>query len=71
MVRLIIFCTSNRLKMLKNTDYYVDVTVIRHNLLTAFSGVTDRGTRWRAAPPGKLNVETGPPLVDILIFSFV
>jgi len=25
----------------------------------------------QAAPPDKLNVKTGPPLVDILIFSFL
>jgi len=32
-------------------------------------GVTDRGERGRAAPAGKVNVKTGLPLVDILIFS--
>ena len=30
------------------------------------------GVRGRAAPsPGKLNVKTGPPLVDILMFSIL
>ena len=33
------------------------------------SGGTDGGVQ--AAPPDKLNVKTGPPLVDILIFSFL
>ena len=32
------------------------------------SGVTDRGKR-ASLPPGKLNVKTGPPPVDSLIFS--
>jgi len=35
------------------------------------SGVTDRGARGRDAPSGKLNVKTGPPLVDILSFSII
>jgi len=33
------------------------------------SGVIDGGgARGRAAPPGKLNLKTGPPFADILIF---
>jgi len=32
---------------------------------------TDRGAKGRNAPPGKLNVKTGPPLVDILILSIL
>jgi len=38
---------------------------------TGPSGVTDREARGRAAPPGKLNIKTGPPLVDILTFSIL
>jgi len=34
------------------------------------SGVTDGGPGGEP-PPGKLNVKTGPPLVDILIFSIL
>ena len=49
----------------------MDATVSIHNPLTALNGVTDRGAKGRAAPPDKLNVETGPPLVDILMFSFL
>ena len=49
----------------------MDATVSIHNRLTALSGVTDRGVRGRASSPGKLNVEAGPPLVGILIFSFL
>jgi len=45
----------------------MDATVSIHNPLTALSGVTDRETRGRAAPPGKLNMETEPRLVGILI----
>jgi len=48
----------------------VDATVSIHNPLTALSDLTDRA-RGRAALPGKLNVEAGPPLLDILIFSFL
>jgi len=33
------------------------------------SGVTDRGAKGRSVPTGKLNVTTGPPLIDILLFS--
>ena len=47
----------------------MDATVSIHNPLTALSGATERGARGRATPPGKLNVKTGPPLVDILLFS--
>ena len=32
------------------------------------SGVPYGRVRGRAAPPGKLNVKTGPPLAEILIF---
>jgi len=35
------------------------------------SGVIDRGAKGRAAPPGKLKANTGPPLLDILIFSIL
>jgi len=35
------------------------------------SSVTDRGARGRVAPPGKHNVKTGPPLVDILTFNIL
>jgi len=35
------------------------------------SGVTDKGERCKPPPPGKLNVKTGPPVIDILIFSFL
>ena len=34
------------------------------------NGVTDGG-QWVEPPPGKLNVKTGPPIVDILIFSIL
>jgi len=33
------------------------------------SGVIDGRARGASLPPGKLNVKTGPPLLDILIFS--
>jgi len=32
-----------------------------------YSGIIDGEARERT-PPGKMNVKTGPPLVDILIF---
>jgi len=35
------------------------------------SGVTNGGARGRAPLPGNLNAKTGPPLVDILIFSIL
>ena len=35
------------------------------------SGVIAGGAKGRSAPPGKLNVKTGPPLGDILIFSIL
>jgi len=35
------------------------------------SGVSDRRARRRAATLAKLNVKTGPPLVDILLFSII
>jgi len=35
------------------------------------SGTTDREARGRAAPHDKLKVKTGPPRVDILIFSIL
>jgi len=49
----------------------MDAMVSIHTPLTAHSGVIDRGARGQAVPPVKLNVETGPPLVDILIFIFL
>ena len=50
----------------------MDATVSIHNPLTALSGVTDREARGRARRPlDKINVETGPTPVDILIFSFL
>jgi len=47
----------------------VDATVSIHNPLTALSGVT--GGKVVSRPPGKLHEETGHPLVDILIISFL
>jgi len=41
-----------------------------HNL-TLNSGVTNGGVRERAAPPGKLNVKTGPPLAEIFEFIII
>jgi len=40
-------------------------------LVYIISGVTDQGARERAAPLGKPNVKTGPPLADILVFSIL
>jgi len=40
-----------------------------HTILT--SGVTDGRVGGRAAPSGKLNVKTGPLLIDILIFRII
>jgi len=48
----------------------VDATVNIHNPLTALSGVTDSG-KGASRPHGKLNVEAGLPLVDILILCFL
>ena len=47
----------------------MDATVSIHNPLTALCGVTDKEAS--RPPAGKLNVEAGHPLVDILIFSFL
>jgi len=46
---------------------------LNERLLTAgiSSSVTGWGVRGRVAGPGKLNVKTGPPLFDILIFSIL
>jgi len=40
-------------------------------LVYIISGVTDRGARERAAPLAKLNVKTGAPLADILLFCIL
>jgi len=49
----------------------VDATVNINNPLTVLSGITDSDKGARRPPPGKINVEAGLPLVDILIFSFL
>ena len=38
------------------------------SVLLAANDVTD-GDMGASGPPGKLNVKTGPPLIDILIFN--
>ena len=37
--------------------------------MAEISGITDGRAGRRAATPGKLNVKTGPPLAEILVFS--
>jgi len=40
-----------------------------NNPVNISSGVTDGRGKGSSRPPGKLNVKTGPPLADILIFN--
>jgi len=35
------------------------------------SGVTVVGARGELRPPDKLNIKTGPPFVDVLIFNIM
>jgi len=69
------FVIDNQLERSSSTRRFVIYATSR---LTNFDGrplYTQwrnwQGARGRAAPPGKLKVKTGPPSVDILIFSIL
>jgi len=53
-----------------NFDHFLSVRFWQSNSNIHVQWHNWRGARGRTTPPGKLNVKTGPPVVDIMIFCF-